>query len=62
MKVCIQQDLQEKEKIFAIKEYSYGENVASIDWRKSASSKILIKQNGKELSKTIYLYLTIVYQ
>ena len=33
-----------------------GENVASIDWRKSASSKILIKQNEKELSKTIYLY------
>ena len=29
----------------------------NIDWRKSASSnKVLIKQNEKELSKTIYLY------
>ena len=45
------------ENFWQFKEYSYGENVASIDWRKSASSKkILIKQNEKELSKTIYLY------
>ena len=45
------------ENFWQFKEYSQGENVASIDWRKSASSKkILIKQNEKELSKTIYLY------
>ena len=45
------------ENFWQFKEYTRGESVVNIDWRKSASSKkILIKQNEKELSKTIYLY------
>ena len=45
------------ENFWQFKEYAQGESVLDIDWRKSSSSsKILIKQNEKELSKTIYLY------
>ena len=45
------------ENFWQFKEYTQGESVLNIDWRKSASSqKILVKQNEKELSKTIYLY------
>ena len=45
------------ENFWQFKEYTQGESIMNIDWRKSASSKkILIKQNEKELSKTIYLY------
>ena len=45
------------ENFWQYKEYTRGESVTQIDWRKSASSKkILIKQNEKELSKTIYLF------
>ena len=45
------------ENFWQFKEYTLGESVVNIDWRKSASSKkILIKENEKELSKTIYLY------
>ena len=50
------------ENFWQFKEYSQGESIMNIDWRKSASSnKILIKQNEKELSKTIYLYFDRSY-
>ena len=50
------------ESFWQFKEYSKGESIINIDWRKSASSnKVLIKQNEKELSKTIYLYFDILY-
>jgi len=45
------------ENFWQFKEYVRGESISSIDWRKSASSKkLLMKQNEKELSKTIYLF------
>tara|TARA_E500000331_G_C17156118_1_gene669619 strand:- start:104 stop:985 length:882 start_codon:yes stop_codon:yes gene_type:complete len=45
------------ENFWQFKEYSSGESISDIDWRKSASSrKVLIKQNEKELAKTIYLF------
>ena len=45
------------ENFWQFKEYVQGESISNIDWRKSASSKkLLIKQNEKELSKTIYLF------
>ena len=45
------------ENFWQFKEYSQGDSISQIDWRKSASSKkILLKQNEKELSKTIYLF------
>ena len=50
------------ENFWQFKEYSQGESIMNIDWRKSASSnKVLIKQNEKELSKTIYLYFDRSY-
>ena len=50
------------ENFWQFKEYSQGESIVNIDWRKSASSnKVLIKQNEKELSKTIYLYFDKSY-
>ena len=45
------------ENFWQFKEYSQGDSISQIDWRKSASSKkILLKKNEKELSKTIYLF------
>ncbi len=45
------------ENFWQFKEYNQGENINNIDWRKSASSnKLLIKQNEKEIAKTIYLF------
>ena len=50
------------ENFWQYKEYTQGESVINIDWRKSASSKkILIKQREKELSKTVYLYFDRSY-
>ena len=43
------------ENFWQFKEYAQEDNITSIDWRKSASSKkILIRQNEEELAKTIY--------
>ena len=56
-KIC-----RKRRKLWQFKEYSQGESILNIDWRKSASSKkILIKENEKELSKTIYLYFDRSY-
>lgn len=45
------------ENFWQFKEYSQGESINNIDWRKSASSKkILIRQNEEELAKTIYFF------
>ena len=45
------------ENFWQFKEYTQGESINNVDWRKSASSKrILIKQNEKELAKTIYFF------
>ena len=45
------------ENFWQFKEYNQGENINNIDWRKSASSnKLLVKQNEKEIAKTIYLF------
>ena len=50
------------ENFWQFKEYTQGESIINIDWRKSASSKkVLIKQNENELSKTIYLYFDKSY-
>ena len=50
------------ENFWQFKEYSHGESIMNIDGEKSASSnKVLIKQNEKELSKTIYLYFDRSY-
>ena len=62
MLACILQDLLEKEKIFGNLKNIPKVSIINIDWRKSASSnKVLIKQNEKELSKTIYLYFDRSY-
>ena len=45
------------EDFWQFKEYRKGDDVSSIDWRKSAaSSKILVKQKENETAKTIYFY------
>ncbi len=50
------------ENFWQYKEYTQGESVINIDWRKSASTKkILIKEREKELSKTVYLYFDRSY-
>ena len=45
------------ENFWQFKEYSQGESINNIDWRKSASSnRILVKENEKELAKTLYFF------
>lgn len=45
------------ETFWQFKEYRSGDNINSIDWRKSASSnKLLVKEKEKETSKFIYFY------
>ncbi len=45
------------EEFWQFKEYRRGDDISSIDWRKSAaSSKILVKQKENETAKTIYFY------
>ena len=45
------------EDFWQFKEYRQGDNIASIDWRKSAAlNKILVKQKENETAKTIYFY------
>ena len=45
------------EDFWQFKEYRQGDDIASIDWRKSASlNKILVKQKENETAKTIYFF------
>ena len=45
------------EDFWQFKEYRQGDNLSSIDWRKSASlNKVLVKQKENETAKTIYFY------
>ena len=45
------------EDFWQFKEYTQGDNISSIDWRKSATlNKILVKQKENETAKTIYFY------
>ena len=45
------------EDFWQFKEYRQGDNISSIDWRKSAAlNKILVKQKENETAKTIYFY------
>ena len=45
------------ETFWQFKEYRKGDNIASIDWRKSASSnKFLVREKENETSETIYFY------
>ncbi len=45
------------EDFWQFKEYRRGDDISSIDWRKTAaSSKILVKQKENETAKTIYFY------
>jgi uncharacterized protein (DUF58 family) len=45
------------EAFWQFKEYRKGDNIASIDWRKSASSnKFLVREKENETSETIYFY------
>ena len=45
------------EDFWQFKEYRQGDNLSSIDWRKSAAlNKVLVKQKENETAKTIYFY------
>lgn len=45
------------ETFWQFKEYRQGDNIGSIDWRKSASSnKFLVREKENETSETIYFY------
>ena len=45
------------EDFWQFKEYRQGDNLSSIDWRKSAAlNKVLVKQKENETGKTIYFY------
>jgi len=45
------------EDFWQFKEYRQGDNLSSIDWRKSATlNKVLVKQKENETAKTIYFY------
>jgi len=45
------------ETFWQFKEYKQGDNVTSIDWRKSATlNKLLVKEKENETSKVIYFY------